>query len=200
MAHRTENGSLVAVFDVSLDASGCLSSYRRLSDGEVGEGVTWYVYSETPHPSTWFNNQTYVNTLDPKAIDRFVELTYGGYKNAVGEDFGKTVPAIFTDEPQFTRKSTLPFPESRVDVVLPYTDDLEQTYRAAYGESLIDRLPELLWELPEGCSLTRYRYHDHIAERFASAFADTCGSWCDAHGISLTLIIRKLKKKFPEEA
>ncbi len=35
-------------------------------------------------------------------------------------------------------------------------------------------------------SVHRYRYHDHICERFASAFADNIGSWCRAHGIALT--------------
>ena len=49
------------------------------------------------------------------------------------------------------------------------------------------RLPELIWEKPDGeVSRARYRYHDHIAERFASAFADTCGAWCRENGILLT--------------
>ena len=35
-------------------------------------------------------------------------------------------------------------------------------------------LPELFWELPgDAVSRIRYEYHDHIAERFAEAFADT---------------------------
>ena len=29
-------------------------------------------------------------------------------------------------------------------------------------------------------------YHDHIAHRFASAFADTIGAWCEEHNIMLT--------------
>ena len=73
------------------------------------------------------------------------------------------------------------------DVTLPFTHDLPDTFRAAYGEELLDHLPELLWDLPDGkVSLIRYHYHDHIAERFASAFADTVGAWCQAHGIMLT--------------
>ena len=186
-ASRTNAGKLLCRYEVVLDENNCLASYRRLADGEEAKaGEVWYAYIETPRESCWFNNQTYVDTLNPKAIERFVELTYGGYENSVGEDFGGAIPAIFTDEPQFTKKSTLPFPDSKTNVFLPYTDDIEDTYRAAYGDSLIDHLPELIWELPSGVSVTRYRYHDHISERFAAAFADTCGKWCNEHGIYLT--------------
>lgn len=97
------------------------------------------------------------------------------------------MPSIFTDEPQFPRKTTLGFAGEKKDVVLPWTDDLPETYAASYGEDLMARLPELIWEKPDGeVSRARYRYHDHIAERFASAFADTCGAWCRENGILLT--------------
>ena len=33
---------------------------------------------------------------------------------------------------------------------------------------------------------TRYQYHDHIAERFAEAYADQIGEWCEKHRIALT--------------
>lgn len=54
----------------------------------------------------------------------------------------------------------------------------------AYGADLLDTFPEVIWELPDGkYSLARYRYHDHVSERFASAFADTIGNWCEKHDI-----------------
>ncbi|MDR2657600.1 MAG: hypothetical protein LBB86_07225, partial [Oscillospiraceae bacterium] len=46
---------------------------------------------------------------------------------------------------------------------------------------------QLLWDLPDGTpSEPRYRYHAHISDRFAEAFADQIGRWCDRHGIALT--------------
>lgn len=185
-ATRSGNGRLLARFDVELDEAGALSSYRLLGEEEPAEHQEWFAYLETPSPSAWYNGQTYVNTLDKAAIDRFIELTYESYLKSVGDAFGKTVPAIFTDEPQFTRKTALPFALSRRDVTLPWTDDLEKTFTAAYGEPLLPHIPELIWELKEGVSITRYRYHDHIAERFTEAFADKCGKWCDEHGLALT--------------
>ena len=188
-ATRTGNGKLLARYAVRLNDRGELAAYRRLSDGEEakeGEEVR-YAYLETPRENPWFNNQTYLNTLDPKAVARFIEITHESYRRRLAPSFGKSVPAIFTDEPQFTRKTVLPFAGSDRDVTLPFSDDLEETFVAAYGESLLDHLPELIWELPDGeVSRIRYLYHDHVAERFASAFADQIGAWCEKNGLMLT--------------
>lgn len=178
---------VIARFDVVLDQDKCLKSYRMVSEGEAVEGTLWTVRRELTAKSPWYNNESYVDTLNKRAIDRFIEVTHERYYATVGDKFGTTIPSIFTDEPQFMRKGTLAFADSRQDVLLPWTDDLEETYRATYGDSLVEHLPELLWDLPQGeISLTRYHYHDHISERFAQAFADTCGEWCRAHGIELT--------------
>ena len=184
---RSENGTLLACYDVRLDENGCLTGAERIAETAEAAGRKWYAYQETDLPNPWYNNQTYANTLDPAAIRKFVEITYERYLETVGRDFGGVVPAIFTDEPQFSHKSTLAFAQEEKDVFLPWTDDLPDTFRAAYGEELLEHLPELIWELPDGkVSLIRYHYHDHIAERFAEAFADTCGGWCQEHGLMLT--------------
>ena len=183
---RSQNGYLLACFDVLLDEQGCLASARRIGEGEEARGTKWYAYVETPNPSPWYNGQTYVNTLDKAAMERFIQVTYERYLETVGEDFGGRVPAIFTDEPQFPHKRTLNFAEDKVDVVLPWSDDLPDTFASAYGEDLVEKLPELFWELPEGVSTARYHYHDHVCERFTQAFADQCGSWCEKHGLMLT--------------
>ncbi|MFW5972511.1 MAG: hypothetical protein ACOCTG_00850, partial [Bacteroidota bacterium] len=41
----------------------------------------------------------YIDTLNPAATKKFIELTHEKYKKAVGDEFGKTVPGFFTDEP-----------------------------------------------------------------------------------------------------
>lgn len=178
---------LLAKYDVCLDQNGCLESYKMLTDGEEAKGTLWYAYIESPKENPRYNRTTYVNTLDKKAIDKFLEVTHETYKKKVGKEFGKVVPAIFTDEPQHTFKSCAKFAKSLDDLVMPFTDDIEDTFVAATGESLMEHLPEVFWELPDGkVSKIRYLFHDHLAERFANAFADNIGAWCDKNGISLT--------------
>lgn len=186
---RTGKGRLLARYAVRLNDEGELAEYRLLKDGQQADAAetAWYAYLEIEKETPWFNNQTYVNTLDKKAIERFVEITHERYKEVVGNEFGGAVQSIFSDEPQFSRKTTLGFAGEKKDVVLPWTDDLPDTFRAAYGEELLAGLPELYWELPGGAvSLIRYHYHDHIAERFAEGFADTVGTWCARNGLLLT--------------
>ena len=187
LTRTPQDEMLLACYDILLNEDGTLADYRRIAEEEAAQGQKWYAYRKIESPSPWYNNQTYVNTLDPAAMRRFIEVTYDRYLETVGEEFGKTVPAIFTDEPQFTFKKPLPFADSQEQAVMPWSDDLPTTFAAAYGEDLMAHLPEIFWDLPEGApSVIRYRFHDHVCERFTQAFADQCGGWCGAHGLMLT--------------
>ncbi len=188
-AVRSENRRLLAHYQVKLTADGWLSDYQQIDpDAQPQEGYEeWFAYLEISGDNPWFNNQSYVNTLDKKAIQRFIEVTHEKYYENLGEEFGKSIPAIFTDEPQFCHKTRLNYAADRMEVIIPYTDDFEDTFRAAYGHGILESLPELFWEKGEDqVSVIRYQYHDHICERFASAFADTIGEWCENHGLMLT--------------
>lgn len=175
---------------------GYLASYRRIlgpqpefdSQEETHkEGRLWFAYVELMRESPWFNDQTYVDVMNQKAIEKFLEVTHEKYFEALGDEFGKSIPAIFTDEPQIKGSMALPDGESDADVTLSFTDDLPETFEKEYGVNLLDVMPELLWELPEGKhSVHRYHYHDHLAERFVSAFTDTIGKWCEEHHIAMT--------------
>ena len=75
---RTGKGRLLARYAVRLNDEGELAEYRLLKDGQQADAAetAWYAYLEIEKESPWFNNQTYVNTLDKKAIERFVEITH----------------------------------------------------------------------------------------------------------------------------
>lgn len=181
-----QNTSFIAKFDIKLNKDGCLESYKVLDKDEEGENDVWYAYIESPKLSSRYNGYTYANLMDKPTIDRFIKVTHEKYYKTVGDRFGTVVPAIFTDEPQFTHKQTLPFPTSKDDITLPWTDDLPQTFEKAYGEDLVSHIPELVWEKAEGVSVIRYHYHDHACQRFYESFSCNLGRWCEKHGISLT--------------
>ena len=178
---------LLAAYDIKLDENGCLASYRRLKDGESADGTRYYAYVITHKPSGWYNGQSYADTLDPETMAEFIRITYEAYKNKVGADFGKSVPAIFTDEPQFARLKMLPFANSDKDVEIAWTHTFAETFQEEYGVDVVEKLPEIIWDLPNGESCrVRYLYQDHTCELFTRAFADQCGKWCEENGIALT--------------
>ena len=177
---------LVACFDVILNPDGTLKEYKLIDENSEADGMKKYFYVKTPSEIGWYNGQTYVDTLSNEAMDEFIRVTYEAYEKGVGDSFGKSVPSIFTDEPQFAFKQTLKFAGSPEDIRLPWTTDFADTYKNTYGEDIISRLPELFWDFEDKVSTARYHYHDHICERFTLASADKCGKWCNEHGIYLT--------------
>ncbi len=188
-ASNDDSGKLLACYSIRLDADGALASYKQINENDPVEtdAKKYYAYRIVATSDPWFNDQTYADTLNPKAIKKFVEVTHEAYFKAIGNEFSKTVPAIFTDEPHFSGKDVLNFAKEASYAKFPYTDDLPDTYRATYGEDLFATFPEVVWELPNGkYSVARYHYHDHIAERFSTAFAGTIGAWCEAHNLTLT--------------
>jgi len=188
LAGRLENGTLLARYAVQLDTQGAVT-YQRLHDNDRASAGAeeWFAYLETADGVPWYNHQGYVDTLSRAALERFVEVTHERYHATVGQHFGKTIPAIFTDEPQHLFKQRFDHARHGVDRVLPATTDFFDTYRTRYGADLLDALPELFWELPQHRpSLARIHYHDHVTERFADAYARTLARWCERNGLLLT--------------
>ena len=186
---RSNNRKLLAIYAVELDQNGWLKNYQRIREEQVEEvpkEQLWYAYLEISGDNPWFNNQAYSNNLDPEAVRKFIEVTHEAYDKAVGNEFGELIPAIFTDEPQFSFKQNLAESTNREMFSLPFTDDFPDTYREVYGEELMNHLPEVFWDRKEGYSVTRYRFHDHVTERFVSAYADQIGKWCEEHHIAMT--------------
>lgn len=140
---RSGNSRFVACYDVELDENAYLKAYKKIDKNERACGTKWYATLEIQQPNPWYNNQTYIDMLNHKAIDRFIEVTHERYRQAIGDEFDGVVPAIFTDEPQFTRKGTLNNSTDKNDVTLPWTDDVTKLYREAYGDDILESIPEL---------------------------------------------------------
>ncbi len=182
-AYETGETYRIASFKIELNADGTLKSYTKTDD--TADSLN--VYFKTAEDEPWYNDQAYVDTLNGEATDEFIKLTYENYKKAVGGEFDKTVPSIFTDEPQYMITKTLAFADSDADITFPWTWDFADTFKKAYGEDINDKIPEIIWDLPNGKpNYIRYCYIDHVCERFVSGYADKCGKWCKDNGIYFT--------------
>ena len=182
---RSGNGVLIACYDIVLDKNGNLSGATRISSDTEPRGTKWYAYHETALPSPWFNGYTNVDVADSEAIDEFIKTTHEKYFETVGDKFGKTVPTIFTDEPQVAFKRVLDNPFEKKDVLLAWSRKIEEEYKKMFGEDILDTLPLVIWE-GENSSQAKYIYHNIIAEMFATNFCDKIGDWCKKHGIKFT--------------
>ena len=159
------------------------SSYRKLAAGEsaaAGEEEFRFV-RVISNTSSWFNGAAYLDTLNVEAVDRFIEVTHEAYKREISDKFGKSVPGIFTDEPNYNHMSDVN------GIRLQWTDSLPDKFLAAYGYDILDKLPELfLIAGNDFFSKVRHDYYDICAELFARAFGERIGKWCKENNMLYT--------------
>ena len=183
---QTSGSKLLATYAVRWLVGNCLG-YKRLKDGKGGCGIRYYAYLVVDEPTDTFNQAGYVDALNKDALTAFADYTFGTYQKNVGEEFGKTIPAIFTDEPQMKISWPFKYRMFPLKAEMPWTDDFTETYQATFGADILDTLPELFFDVKSPTLYqTRYFYHTHRTERFAQAFADNLGKRAEELGISLT--------------
>ena len=180
----------LARFALRMKDNAVIACRRIGRRARLAEEETLFVCRRTIHPGgdSWFNGQCYLNTLDPEAVKRFIEVTHEAYRKHFADEFGKTVPGIFTDEPNFGAPRD----------TLPWTDRLPELFRRRFGYDLVDHLPELFFEYrPEpsapgsanfrgGFSKARLDYRNLLADTFGDAFFGTIGKWCDRNKLIFT--------------
>ncbi|GHV00410.1 hypothetical protein FACS1894211_07640 [Clostridia bacterium] len=110
----------------------------------------------------------YPDLLNPRAAKKFLELSHGFYKKHMSAYFGHAIPLVFTDEP-----GVLP---------PPWTPDLEESFREAFGYGITEKIPDLFSEDAAGAR-TRIDYYDWWSGRFCRAFLSSLGDWCAGEGL-----------------
>jgi len=137
-------------------------------------------------PSPWYNGYTYLDTLNPEAVREFLRVTYQAYRQRCGRFFGRSIPGIFTDEPNYgSFMGHLDRSESTF--VIPWTEKLPQVFRKRYGYDLLPHLPEIFFDV-EGQPVTPacYHYHDCITHLFVDSFSRQIGQWCGRNKLLFT--------------
>lgn len=115
--------------------------------------------------------------LNPDSVAAFLRLTHEKYYAALAEHFGRTVIAIFTDEPnlQGVRGSK---------GLLSWTDDFLADFCAmGYTEA---ELPALFDSEAENAERIRADYERALFARMNRTYYGQLAAWCEAHGVALT--------------
>jgi hypothetical protein len=99
---------------------------------------TAYCFGKTFEPKrAWHEGDSYVDLLMPGGTEKSIELTMRrGYEKAIGEEFGRRVPGIFTDEPHIRP----PGPNGAIR----WTPDLFEQFRKRKGYDLKESLASLV--------------------------------------------------------
>jgi len=182
---------LVAAFVCRLDG---FESYdaRRLAPGEEVDpesGLTVLEFTvEEMACGSFYNGQTYVDTMNPEATRAFIEATHEAYRVRCGERIGGSIRGVFTDEPH----RGLVMCSSGVDNeepqwLVPWTGALPATFRERFGYDLVDRLPDVFLR-PEGRRISQVKWHflETLQQLYLDNWAKPCDEWCRENGMILT--------------
>ena len=172
---------VLAAFTATIDGKNAANVARipTRTRPHLSPGQTLLVFHAEPQkPSPWYNGFTYLDTMNRSAVSQFIRVTHQAYRRKIGKHFGKIVPGIFTDEPNYGMHDA----DTRA-----WTDKLPITFRRRYGYDILDHLPAIFFHIDgQSFSRPRYHYYDCITHLFVSAFSKQIGQWCGKSNLLFT--------------
>lgn len=107
--------------------------------------------------------------LNPEAVKSFIRHVYDRYYRELGEYFGNTIFAVFTDEPHIDNGTT---------------GILDEVNRIL-GYDFTPYLADLWYDDHENSAQLRAEYKRAISIRAEETYYAPISKWCEAHGVAL---------------
>lgn len=167
-----------------------LDQYDEILQSEIVKGKEiFYCRRTAPLKNKWYFGTSYVDLMNPDVVQEFIDLVHEAYKREIGEQFGKIILGIFTDEPQLYGESG----DGTYDVgtcpLLPWTSGFPTVFRKRNGYDIMDHLRSLFYnEDTRGKNYHKIRYDfwNTTTERFTKVFFKKLFQWCEENSLRLT--------------
>ena len=142
---------------------------------EAGKKGAYYLFSKTyERKSPWYGGFSYVDLLYPGVTQKFIDLTLPGYERVAGDEFGKSMPGWFTDEPNIQPPGGI-----------RWTPDLFDIFQNKWGYDLKTALPSLFEEAGDWKQV-RHNYTQTLLQLFIYRWAKPCFEYCEAKNLLFT--------------
>jgi hypothetical protein len=156
-------------------------------------------YEFTHASNNYHAARRYVNLMDDRAIRCFLEVTHDAYYEHLGPLFGKTIQAMFTDEPSLIAVNIGQIPEEvrkQVQVVdpldpgvkllprVPWCYDLAERYRERFGQDLNTQRLSLFQGDSDQDRQIRTQFWSLVADLVADRYFGALEDWCQQHGVA----------------
>ncbi|HKO82141.1 MAG TPA: hypothetical protein VJU78_17155, partial [Chitinophagaceae bacterium] len=131
-----------------------ITSRLKESKGKAGD---YYLFKkEYYHRSDWYGGFSYVDLMVKGVTEKFIEVTMKDYEKSFGDEFGKTVPGIFSDEPNI---------EIQGGDNIRWTPDLFAAFKNKWGYDLTPQLLSLYDEVGDWKKI-RHNYYQVLLQLF----------------------------------
>ena len=137
-------------------------------------GFTKWYY---PEKQGLFGGFSYVDLLAYGITERFIRITMSGYEEYLGEEFGKTVQGIFTDEPHIHT--------TKDPSVIKFTPILFNRFEEEYGYPLENYLPCIIEEVGDWKNV-RHDYYALLLDMFIERWAKPWKTYTDSNQLKWT--------------
>ena len=168
---RKKNGHRIAVID------------RAIKPGYSVIRGLHFVQDDPPrranHREVPENAPPGADILNPEAVACFIRLVYQRYYDEFKEHFGKTVQAIFTDEPSILAKRA-------ERGAIPGTTGILEHINEFLSYDFTDYLAALWYKDEPDAETYRRDYSRAITARLEETFYAQIHRWCASHNIALT--------------
>jgi hypothetical protein len=115
-----------------------------------------------------------IDYLDVEATRAFMKITHETYRQAIGDEFGKTVLGFFGDEPDF----------GWYVEATPWTPKLLEEFQARKGYDLKPYLPQFFaGKLTDEAQRAKADYWDVWSALFQKSFFDEQAVWCARYNV-----------------
>jgi hypothetical protein len=125
-------------------------------------------------------SQSLEDYLDPAATEQYLRFTHEQYKQAVGDEFGKTIMGFRGDEPDYSI-SGLPWTPKFFERFREIKGYDVQPYVAIFAQTLSRRDPGVAIHLTPEQTRIKADYYDVFSQMFAAGFFKPQGDWCAAN-------------------
>lgn len=189
IVYGNKSRRIVDVTDqISVRSDGGIS-YATYANKSCVSSSLWVYYTDSTRGMTavgmwssfsWFQ-EGYVDTNNPEAVRKYIEMTHERYKEEIGEEFGKTVRGVFTDE--VNNMSMF----DNMPGVTPWTGKLPEEFQREHGYALLPKLYALHCEFIDAEVLkVRHDYWRTCTRLFRDAYMQQTADWCRSNNLLLT--------------
>lgn len=112
-----------------------------------------------------------VDYMDPKAVEKFIGLTYDEYASRFSSYFGNTIQYTFFDDVGY-------FPHVRM-----WTESIAGIYKKRTGLDMLSSLPALWTDIGSDTEAIRIALFDIRAELMAEGYVRKVAEWNNKHGL-----------------
>ncbi|MDF3078380.1 MAG: hypothetical protein K0S09_2269 [Sphingobacteriaceae bacterium] len=155
------------------DITSTISQYKGISGN-------YYLFAKLNYskqtamvgPADW----PYVDLMVKGVTEKFIDVTMKGYEKVAGNEFGKTVPGIFSDEPNIMVRGAN---------MARWTPDLFSTFKQRWGYDLQPNLASLFEDVGDWKKV-RHNYVETLSQLFIDRWSKPMFDYTNKHNLNWT--------------